>query len=195
MFKPFAWNAWLLSLPFLIIGAIFMALKKDITKRMSDMTGYTAKEKSVTIAASIAPYPFMVATLWIPFTPMLSLLCLGLTLYAAGMTLFAMSLKVIIRTPPNELFSSGPYRFSRNPLYVAATIVFMGICLATANIVLAGYLAIAVILQHFMILAEERICMEKYGREFDGYTKRTPRYLCVQDKTQPKAAGDGGPSL
>jgi protein-S-isoprenylcysteine O-methyltransferase Ste14 len=193
MLKPSVWNAWLLSLPFFAIGVLFMGMKTDIAKRMSDMTGYTAREKSVTVAASIAPYPFMVATVWTPFTPMLFLLCLGMSLYIIGMALFAMSLKVIIRTPQDELFNSGPYRFTRNPLYVAATIVFMGICLATANIVLAGYLAIAVILQHFMILAEERVCMQKYGKAYETYMQKVPRYLYLKDSTQPGAAGDGGP--
>ena len=146
---------------------------------MSDMTGYSAKEKSFTVAASLAPYPFMLATVWTPFTAVLPLLCLGLLLYVIGMALFAASLRVIIQTPHDQPFSSGPYRLSRNPLYVAATIVFVGICLATANPVLAGYLAIAVLLQHFMILAEERVCREKYGIAFESYMKRVPRYLKI----------------
>jgi protein-S-isoprenylcysteine O-methyltransferase Ste14 len=124
----------------------------------------------------------MLATVWTPFTPVLPHLCLGLLLYVVGMTLFAASLKVIVQTPHDHLFSSGPYRFSRNPLYMAATIVFAGICLATADPVLAGYLAIAVWLQHFMILAEERICREKYDIAFESYMQRVPRYLKINVK-------------
>jgi protein-S-isoprenylcysteine O-methyltransferase Ste14 len=33
---------------------------------MSDMTGYTAREKFFTISASLAPYPFVIATIWVP---------------------------------------------------------------------------------------------------------------------------------
>jgi len=161
IFEPGIWNAWLLSLPFFAIGAFLMGMKKDIAIRMSGMTGYSAKEKLFTVAASIAPYPFMLATVWTPFTAKLPLLCIGVALYLLGMALFAVSLKIIIQTPPDEPFSNGPYRFSRNPLYVAATIVFAGICIATANIVLAVYLVIAVLPQHYMILAEERVCREK----------------------------------
>jgi protein-S-isoprenylcysteine O-methyltransferase Ste14 len=95
------------------------------------------------------------------------------------MVLFASTHKVIKQTPYDQTFSTGPYRLSRNPLYVAATLVFAGICLATANPLLAGYLAFAVLLQHFMILAEERICREKYGNAFEGYMKRVPRYLKI----------------
>ena len=179
MFKLSMWNAWLLSLPFFALGVWFMGLKRDIAKRMSDMTGYSVREKLFTVEASIAPYPFMLATVWIPFTAMPSLVCIGISFYIIGMALFAVSLKVIIQTPHDEPFSSGPYRFSRNPLYVAATIVFMGICLSTANIALSVYLVITVLPQHFMILAEERICKEKYGAAFENYLKTVPRYLFV----------------
>jgi protein-S-isoprenylcysteine O-methyltransferase Ste14 len=60
---------------------------------------------------------------------------------------------------------------------VRPIIVFVGICLATPNMALVGYLTIATLLQHFMILAEERICREKYGSVFENYLRRVPRYL------------------
>ncbi|MEN6317687.1 MAG: methyltransferase [Syntrophaceae bacterium] len=179
MYKLSIWNAWLLSLPFFVLGVFFMGMKKDIAGRMSDMTGYSAREKFLTVVASLAPYPFMLATVWTPFTAMLPLVYLGVSLYIVGMALFAVSLRVIIQTPHGEPFSAGPYRLTRNPLYVAATIVFAGICFATANIVLSGYLVIAVLLQHFMILAEELACREKYGVAYESYLKRVPRYLFV----------------
>ena len=179
IFEPGICNAWLLSLPFFALGVVSMGIKKEIAGRMSDMTGYGAKEKSITVAASLAPYPFMLATVWTPFAATRPLLSLGLLLYVIGMALFASTLRVIIQTPHDQPFSSGIYRLSRNPLYVAATIVFVGICLATANPVLAGYLAIVVLLQHFMILAEERICREKYGIAFESYMKRVPRYFKI----------------
>jgi protein-S-isoprenylcysteine O-methyltransferase Ste14 len=115
IFEPGMCNAWLLSLPFFGLGVIFMGTKMEIAKRMSDLTGYSAKEKSITVAASLSPYPFMLATLWTPFT--------------------------------------------------------------------TGYLAIAVWLQHFMILAEERVCREKYGAAFEKYLNQVPRYLCFRFRT------------
>jgi len=177
IFKLSVWNAWPLSLLFAVLGIFFMGTKKDIAKRMSDMTGYTRKERVFTILASIAPYPFMIATVWTPFTKTLPLLYLGILLYIFGIVAFVVSLKVIIETPRDDLFREGPYRFTRNPLYVSATIVFLGICLATANIMLVAYLFIASLFQHLMILAEERICKDKYGVTFENYSKRVPRYL------------------
>ena len=142
------------------------------------MAGYTAREKLITISVSILlPYPLMIATIWVPLITLLPLLCFGLLVYMLGMAWWVSSLWVIIKTPPDELFMAGPYRFSRNPMYVSTTAVFSGICLATANYVLVGYLAIAILLQHFMILAEERSCKEKYGGPYEGYLRKVPRYL------------------
>jgi protein-S-isoprenylcysteine O-methyltransferase Ste14 len=173
------WNAWLMTIPFLVIMICMVGRRKNIAKRMSDMRGYTAGEKAVTVAASLAPYPFMVATVWAPLTSNLLLLGIGTMFYLIGLYLLAASLKVIIKTPPDEPFTAGPYRFSRNPLYVSATIVFMGMCLATTNLIFATYLAIAIFLQHFMILAEERVCKEKYGLAFESYMQGVPRYVLL----------------
>jgi protein-S-isoprenylcysteine O-methyltransferase Ste14 len=179
-FKLGIGNAWLLSLPFFVlVGTFPMLMKKDLVKRMSDMTGYTSGEKFCTVAASISPYPFMLTTIWVPFTSSRPLLYLGLLVSVLGMVLAAASLKVIMSTPPDTLLTAGPYRYSRNPLYLSATVVFIGICLATDNLVLTGYLAIMVLLQHFMILAEERSCRLKYGEPFGRYLKRVPRYLVI----------------
>jgi len=170
-------NAWLLSLPFFLLIAVMAGTKKEAVKRMSDMEGYTTGEKVVTLCASLSPYPFMIATVWTPFTSSLPLLIAGFLVYGVGMVLLAASLKVIITTQHDEPFAAGPYRISRNPMYVSATAVFAGICLVTANLALAGCLVIMTLLQHFMILAEERSCGMKYGAVFDSYTKKVPRYL------------------
>ena len=121
IFRLPIWNAWLLSVPFVALGFLFMAMKKDIAKRMSDMTGYNRKEKFFTVVASLAPYPFMIGTIWTPFTSKSLFLLIGLLFYIIGMVLFAETLRTIIRTPHDERFSAGPYRYTRNPLYVAAT--------------------------------------------------------------------------
>lgn len=179
MFELSVWNTWILSLPFFALGVLFLGMKKDIAKRMSDMTGYTKKEKIFTILASISPYPFLITTIWTPFTTILPLLFLGIVLYILGMASFIASLKTIIETPQDELFLAGTYRFTRNPIYVSTTTVFLGICFATANIMLVAYLVIASLVQHFMILTEERICREKFGLDFEKYLKRVPRYLFI----------------
>jgi protein-S-isoprenylcysteine O-methyltransferase Ste14 len=171
-------NAWLLCLPFLLAGFIGI-LRKDVAKRMSDMTGYTARERFFTIAASLAPYPFMIATAWTPFSSAKPLLCFGLAVYVAGLASFASAISVFIKAPLDEPFTEGVYRISRNPLYVSTTMIFLGICLTTANVILFAYLIVLCVPQHFMILAEERICRGKFGASYEKYTREVPRYLLI----------------
>jgi len=176
-FEPGFGNGWLLCLPLLAQMVYVVTAKKEVARRMSDMTGYTAKEKLFTVSASIAPYPFMLATAWTPFTSFLPLLWIGLLMYVFGTVLFFLTLKVIVGAEPGKLFLDGPYRVSRNPLYVAATAVFLGICTATANILLFVYLVLSVLLQHWMILAEERMCKQRFPASYERYMKEVPRYL------------------
>jgi protein-S-isoprenylcysteine O-methyltransferase Ste14 len=144
---------------------------------MSDMTGYNTREKSFTIAASLAPYPFLIATLWIPFTTITPFLYAGLVLYCIGIAGFYAALWVFSVTPPDVPLSRGVYRISRNPMYVTAALVVFSMCLATANILLLAYFTVLVALQHVMILAEERICRQKYGSAYQKYSDEVPRYL------------------
>jgi protein-S-isoprenylcysteine O-methyltransferase Ste14 len=177
LFRPGACNAWTLFVPLLVQGIYVSGFRKDVARRLADMAGYSTREKAFTVAASIAPYPFMVLTVWTPFTPVTALAGLGLGFYVTGMTGLCGALRAFTRTPPGELCSEGVYRWSRNPLYVSAALVFFGVSLATANLVLFGLLVGFLLLEHRMILAEERACREKYGARYLQYAQRVPRYI------------------
>lgn len=169
-------NGWWLILPMVLPMAYVAIARKDVAARLADMTGYTSRERFWTVVASLAPYPFMIATFGTPLTTQPALSA-GLLLYVAGAAFYDATLRVMVTTEPDQPFTAGPYRYSRNPLYVGATIMFLAICVATANLLLFGWLAIICVPQHFMILAEERVCREKYGTVFVRYMEKVPRYL------------------
>jgi len=179
-FEPGLLNAWLLCVPLLAHGIIIVALRKDVARRMSDMTGYTSRERLVTAAASLAPYPWMALTVWTPFVPGLGWLIPGAAVYAAGLCSLVATVHVFLKTPPDKPFSEGIFKVSRNPLYVSATLMFLGISILTRNAVLLGFLIVNLVLQHFMILAEERVCRQKYGDWYGRYLEKVPRYLLIR---------------
>lgn len=170
-------NAWILCIPFILGGIYIACQKKDVAKRMADMRGYSAAEKFFTILASLAPYPFIIASIWVPFTEIRTFLYVGLVVYAIGLTMFFGTLRIIVKTPLDEPFIDGPYRISRNPFYVSAIFIFLGICLATTNLILLTYWGVLSVLQHFMIRAEERICKQRYGIVYERYMEKVPRYF------------------
>lgn len=170
-------NAWWFSIPILGGGAYVGIVHKRVARQMADMTGYTESEKFFTISASLLPYPFMAATIWTPFTSMAALVHVGIGVYVIGLLLYVSTLRFFIMAPTEKMLSGGPYRISRNPMYVSATLMFSGICIMTTNAILLGILVIMAVLQHFMILAEERACTTKYGAAYERYMTEVSRYV------------------
>ncbi|HUE85993.1 MAG TPA: methyltransferase [Vicinamibacterales bacterium] len=73
-----------------------------------------------------------------------------------------------------EVTRSGPYRFTRHPLYLGSSIIGIGIAVASASWLAAalvfGYLAAAITAA---IRAEEAYLREKFGGDYDAYAART----------------------
>jgi len=153
------------------------ALRGDLARRLSDMTGYTPRERAFTVAASLLPYPFMVLAIFTPFAPTGLLFVAGLLVAMLGNASFAATLFVFAGSSSDQPLRAGPYRVSRNPLYVSAALVFLGVCVSTSSLLLAAILAVLLLLQHAMILAEERACARKYGELYVAYARRVSRYL------------------
>ena len=77
-----------------------------------------------------------------------------------------------------ELATSGPYRFSRNPLYVANFIMFIGCCIMSANIwvgatVLIGYLVIYIpVMRH-----EAGHMINLFGDQYHAWAEKVPMFF------------------
>ncbi len=171
------WNAWLLCAPMLIIGMLAVLPHKQVAKRLSDMTGYGIREKLFTVTASLLPYVFVAISTLAPLASFGAWLVAGVLVSSLGTAGFLATLGVFSKTPLDQPILSGPYRFSRNPLYVSATLVFLGACIATGNPLLSATLLAMLVVQHPMILAEERACARRYGDAYAAYCERTARYL------------------
>ncbi|MBI2752093.1 MAG: isoprenylcysteine carboxylmethyltransferase family protein [Betaproteobacteria bacterium] len=80
--------------------------------------------------------------------------------------------------PTTALVASGPFRFSRNPLYVALSLMFVGLSLAVNS--LWGVLALfpSLLVMHYgVILREERYLEAKFGESYRQYCSVVRRYL------------------
>jgi protein-S-isoprenylcysteine O-methyltransferase Ste14 len=80
--------------------------------------------------------------------------------------------------PSTALVTDGPYRFSRNPIYLAMTLLGAGIALlANAGWVLAGALAAAVVVEKGVIEREEPYLQRRFGERYAAYRARVRRWL------------------
>jgi protein-S-isoprenylcysteine O-methyltransferase Ste14 len=80
--------------------------------------------------------------------------------------------------PSTALVASGPFRFSRNPLYVALTFMYVGLSLlANALWVLVLIVPVMVLMHYGVIRREERYLEAKFGDAYRDYRSRVRRYL------------------
>ena len=110
----------------------------------------------------------------------------GGTLVAIAVGLFVWALRLFRATgqhprpwlPTPSLIFSGPYRFSRNPIYVAMTSTQIGLGLLFDNgwIVLLSAAALTTI--HFIaVRPEEAYLAERFGEPYRRYLASVRRYL------------------
>lgn len=79
---------------------------------------------------------------------------------------------------PTELLTSGPFRLSRNPLYVALTLtlIALGVILDSAW-VLASAPILVFALNHFIIPVEEAQLRKIFGGQYTAYSDRVRRWI------------------
>jgi protein-S-isoprenylcysteine O-methyltransferase Ste14 len=76
------------------------------------------------------------------------------------------------------LIEEGPFRLSRNPLYVGLLALYLGLALLVPTFWgLVLFPAAALLLLWGAILPEERFLRERFGAPYDDYTRRVRRWL------------------
>src|SRR5262245_40998930 len=81
---------------------------------------------------------------------------------------------------PPKLVVRGPYRFVRNPIYLAGFILLTGTCLLYANVKVADLVGAIVLLAFFhwrVVRSEEPQLRKLHGSLFDDYCQRVPRWI------------------
>ncbi|HEY1265669.1 MAG TPA: isoprenylcysteine carboxylmethyltransferase family protein [Candidatus Binatia bacterium] len=123
----------------------------------------------------LAPLPIFGRTFW----PGLALVVFGVALAVWGRnTLVAAGTNVNPYRPSTAIVASGPYRFSRNPLYVSLTLLYVGLTLVFNT--WWGFILLlpVLIVMHFGVIArEERYLENKFGETYRNYRARVRRYL------------------
>ncbi len=80
--------------------------------------------------------------------------------------------------PTTALVVDGPYRFTRNPMYLGFTLIYSGIAvLANSTWPFVLLPAVLVVMQLFVIRREERYLERKFGDAYRAYCARVRRWL------------------
>lgn len=122
---------------------------------------------------------------WMPDAPLRYWLG-GLVMVAANLGLGFTAVRLMRSTgqsenpwkPTTEIVAGGPYRFTRNPMYLQMVLMCagLGIVLGNAWILLLTPLC-AWALFHFVIRHEEAYLERKFGEDYLAYKRRVRRWL------------------
>lgn len=81
-------------------------------------------------------------------------------------------------SPPKHLVVTGPFRWSRNPIYVAMLAVLIGWTVTYWSRALAIYTVVMFAAFHIRtILGEEPRLAREFGDEWQRYVRRVPRWI------------------
>lgn len=79
---------------------------------------------------------------------------------------------------PSTLVLFGPYRFTRNPLYLGGLLALFGLVIVWSSIVTAFFAVLVyIIFRYVFIKREEVILEEEFGDEYRDFKKRVKRWL------------------
>ena len=85
--------------------------------------------------------------------------------------------------PTTEIVETGPFRITRNPMYLQMVLVCIGMFVLLSNFwILLLTPACAWALHRFAILPEERYLEEKFGQSYNAYRRRVATSLSHEDE-------------
>jgi protein-S-isoprenylcysteine O-methyltransferase Ste14 len=78
---------------------------------------------------------------------------------------------------PEYLLTSGPYRYTQNPMHLGTMVIFVGMAVLLGSIPVALLSSVAVVGIPLAARLEQAGLARQFGEEWEQYAARTPRWL------------------
>jgi protein-S-isoprenylcysteine O-methyltransferase Ste14 len=170
-------NGWILGVVFLVVSMLPMAFGGKASKRLTNFSWSSTRAKVISVLISLLFLVFVVYPFFLTIQVGTLLFWVGLGLYVLSAVAALASFYTYFSTDANTLITEGLYKISRNPIYVFLYLMVVGIGLMCHSWFLIVLMLVHMVLQHFIILEEERYCLETYGETYARYKQAVPRYL------------------
>jgi len=117
------------------------------------------------------------SSFWLGLGSLLSMLGFLLRVWAT-VHFYARKMRVISLEPQGAFITSGPYRFSRNPLYLGGNVlVFFGAALFVGSPTGLVATVLHLPLMDWFIRREEAQLERRFGEDWQNYKRRVRRWL------------------
>ena len=126
----------------------------------------------------LVPLPFLPANLpvgWLGAVGFVLALALGVS---AVITMTKAGSNVPTNRPTTTIVENGPYRFTRNPIYLGMFLGQIGLAIAFNNLwLLMTLVPFALVIRYGVVAREEAYLARKFGDAYRGYCSRVRRWL------------------
>ncbi len=106
---------------------------------------------------------------------------IGVSIVIVGSALRAMARAKTpfdIRKPTTAVVTDGAFRYSRNPMYVSLTLLYLGIASLVNTLWLVLLLVpLMVVIQRGVVRREERYLEGKFGQDYGQYKRQVRRWI------------------
>ncbi len=180
------WNAWILILSFFLatIGLLSLIVKLFLKSNKkpvdsNEQSLFNEREKKLYNAFLVTLFASIIYSIFLPLDLGTVWFYTGLFIYVLGV-IFNITAEINFRTTPvNKPVTKGVYRISRNPQLFGAFLAFIGIGVSCASWLFLLLTMMMPILYDTLVVSEERWCLKKYGKAYQEYMKRTPKWIGI----------------
>jgi protein-S-isoprenylcysteine O-methyltransferase Ste14 len=171
-------NAAYLAIPIILIryGLLYI-LNKEALPRAAYFPPLIGRERAAFWFYTVSNILIFVYLFFLRIMTDSVLFYIGLVIYCLGILLCIVSIANFAKPKQNGINTKGLYRFTRNPIYVAYFIYYLGCVMLTQSLILLILLIIFQVSAHWIILSEERWCVKEFGDEYIEYMKKVRRYI------------------
>ena len=134
-FQIGTWNAWIFMLYELLIVIIFIRVgtARAAGTDQKQPTDLSKAKKLLFSSSKLILLPAGIYSIFLPLKLGTLWFYIGLPITLVGMLTTAIVLIDWARTPTTELITTGLYRYSRNPMYLAMFVFYLGVSIVTGS--------------------------------------------------------------
>lgn len=171
-------NAFLLIIPiFLIRFGLLKMMNKDALSRAAFFAPLEGSEKAAYLFYQFSNAFIILYSLFLKIQTKPPLFFIALFIYLLGISVLIIATVNFAKPGQSGINTNGLYKISRNPMYIGYFIYFLSCVLLTHSILLLISLLVFQISAHWIILSEERWCINKFGKEYVNYMSKVKRYI------------------
>ena len=172
------WNAWIFMIWLIVlpVSSTFIIKEKKFLKRLSAYVPMKFEKISNILSMAVLIVGF-IYSIFLPLQFNTIWFYIGLLIFLFGLIFDLTALYTLRDAKLDRPFTTGSYRYSRHPIYFGFFLIYISISIMSVSWI---FLVITIIFAiHLLIVvpAEERYCLKTYGKEYQDYIERTPRWI------------------